>query len=79
MINSHLQWKVIHRIKNLVGYEESTEEKIERQGLEVVLRELEHYGPGTKRTLEDYLKLTKIDVQNKKCYYMEWCAKGMLD
>ena len=78
-MNSQLQWKVIHRIKNLVGYEESTREKIGNQGLDVVLRELEHYGPGSKRTLEDYLELAKIDVQKKKCHYMEWCTMSKLD
>ena len=52
-------------MKNLVGYEESTGEKIENQRLKGVLQELEYYGTGTKQILEDYLTLRKIDVQKR--------------
>ena len=75
-MNNGLQGHVIHRVKNLVQYPESSDEIVKGNGDEMVLTDRQHYGLGSERTLEEYMKLTNIDVKKKKCSKMTWCNKG---
>ncbi|KAL9190558.1 hypothetical protein ACHAXT_000264 [Thalassiosira profunda] len=77
--SNQLQLRLIKRVKYLVGYKDCcTREKLQREGDELVLTDVEHYGFGDVRSREEYLKLTKIDVDKKRCGHMEWCTKGDL-
>lgn len=78
-LNTKVQKHVLRRIKHMVGYTTDTKDSIEADGDGVVLTDLEHYTVGDTRPLEDYLELTNIDVENMKCGYMMWCAKGTLE
>lgn len=74
--NTLLQEKMIQRIKNLVGYPESSRDLIEQEGDVGVLKELEHYALGHVRTREKYLDLVGIDLERKECHNIMWCNKG---
>ncbi|KAG7351805.1 glycosyltransferase GlcNAc [Nitzschia inconspicua] len=78
-LNTKLQKHVIRRIKHMVGYTDDTPELIEKDGDGIVLTDYEHYSLGNERSLQDYLKLTKIDVVNQKCQRMGWCEKAILE
>lgn len=78
-LNTKLQKHVIRRIKHMVGYTDDTPELIEQEGDGIVLTDYEHYSLGHTRPLEDYLKLTNIDVVNQKCKRMDWCEKATLE
>jgi hypothetical protein len=77
--SNQLQQRMIKRVKHLVGYEDCcTREKLMRDGDELVLQDVEHYGFGDVRSREEYLKWAKIDVDAKVCHPIEWCNKGEL-
>jgi UDP-GlcNAc:polypeptide alpha-N-acetylglucosaminyltransferase len=82
-MNNKLQGPVIKRLKHLAGYPDATLEKIKAAGIEYVLMDMEHYGVGTERTLEDYFEFTGIYVDEKndalQCKKIEWCMKARLD
>ena len=46
---------------------------ITAQGDTPVLTDAEHYGMGTERPLAEYMKLTGIDVEHKRCPAVKWC------
>lgn len=77
--NTRLQTETIQRIKHLVGYPSSKKEIIDGLGYGVVLTETEHYGPGTERSMEDFLKHTGIDLETEKCSSISWCNHCQLD
>jgi hypothetical protein len=78
--SNQLQLKLIKRVKYLVGYKDCcTREKLEQEGSEQVLQEVEHYGFGNIRTREEYLEWTKIDVEKKTCNHISWCNEGSLE
>jgi len=77
--NTKLQTVTIHRIKNMVGYAESSREVLEKAGNEIVLADLEYYSMGKERTREEYLEFTKIDVDKRKCGNIQWCNRGELE
>lgn len=77
--SNQLQKRLIKRVKYLVGYEDCcTKEKLQQDGDELVLQDVEHYGFGNVRSREAYLKWAKIDVDAKKCHVIQWCNKGEL-
>jgi len=77
--SNQLQKRLIKRVKYLVGYEDCcTKEKLQQDGDELVLQDVEHYGFGNVRSREAYLKWAKIDVNAKKCHVIQWCNKGEL-
>jgi hypothetical protein len=78
-LNNGLQGRIVERVKNLVGYPESTSAKIVAKGDALVLLDQEHYGLGSERTLEEYMKLTNIDVNTKTCGKIPWCNQGLKD
>ena len=78
-MNNGLQGRVVQRVKNLVGYPETTDEKLEAKGDTIVLTDRDRYGLGTERTLQEYLTLTNIDVDKKTCDRMPWCNQALLD
>ena len=76
---NQLEANVIDRIKYLVGYPESSKEKIDEKGLSFLLRDLDIYGIGSERSFEDYMKLTNINMQTKHCGHMKWCNNAELE
>eukprot|EP00578_Thalassiosira_sp_NH16_P021743 CAMPEP_0181089666 /NCGR_PEP_ID=MMETSP1071-20121207/7424_1 /TAXON_ID=35127 /ORGANISM="Thalassiosira sp., Strain NH16" /LENGTH=762 /DNA_ID=CAMNT_0023171629 /DNA_START=115 /DNA_END=2402 /DNA_ORIENTATION=+ len=77
--SNQLQLKLIKRVKHLVGYEDCcSREKLEREGDEIVLMDVEHYAFGEVRSREEYLKWANIDVQAKSCRSIDWCNNGEL-
>ncbi|KAL3776917.1 hypothetical protein ACHAWO_004156 [Cyclotella atomus] len=77
--SNELQLKLIKRVKHLVGYKECcTREKLQQGGDESVLIDVEHYAFGDVRSREEYLEWAKIDVENHRCYRIDWCNKGEL-
>ena len=62
----------------MVGYADSSLDVMEGKDEDFILKEQEHYGLGRVRGLEDYMKWTGIDMQNKKCEWIEWCSNGDL-
>lgn len=63
----------------MIGYTVETQELIEKDGDGIVLKDYEHYSLGNTRSLQEYLKLTNIDVINQKCKRMEWCEHATLE
>jgi hypothetical protein len=63
----------------MVGYPETTREKVVAEGDGVVLTEVDKYSMGTVRPAADYLKLTNIDPVAKTCKRMPWCGQGTLE
>lgn len=79
-MNNKLQSPVIKRLKHLAGYPDATIDKIKAAGLDYVLTDMEHYGVGEERTLEEYMEFAgiSVDLQNNalKCSPITWCTKG---
>lgn len=71
--NTPLMLKVVQRVKHMIGYPDSALEKLTAQGDTPVLTDAEHYGMGTERPLAEYMKLTGIDVEHKRCPAVKWC------
>ncbi|KAL3791626.1 hypothetical protein HJC23_012216 [Cyclotella cryptica] len=77
--SNQLQLRLIKRVKYLVGYEDCcTKKKLQQEGDELVLIDVEHYAFGDVRSRQEYLEWAKIDVDNKKCHPIDWCNKGAL-
>ena len=68
-----LQTITIQRVKHMVGYKESGKEDLEKKGVQIVLTDFQHYGPGDIRTMPAFLNHTKIDLVNEKCGWIDWC------
>jgi len=64
---------IIDRIKYMVGYEGSDEASIAKQEKSFILTNLDHYGPGDIRSVQEFLDHTGIDMINESCNYIEWC------
>ncbi|KAL7528160.1 hypothetical protein ACHAWF_002458 [Thalassiosira exigua] len=62
------------RIKVMMGYREF--QLTSASNYSVV--ELSHYGLGTHRSKEEYLEFAEIDLENRKCGKLKWCAEGTL-
>lgn len=79
-MNNMLQGPVIKRLKHLAGYPDATDALIKQQGLDYVLTDMEHYGVGHERTLEQYMEFSgiSVDKQNNalKCTSISWCHDG---
>jgi len=79
-LNNKLQLPVIRRIKHLVGYQDSTLEKIKKDDIEYVLVDSEHYGLGKVRTMDDYMEFARMSKNNDKgvlqCHSIPWCVHG---
>ena len=71
--NNRLVSITLKRVKNYVGYPDSTEEKIRqefegRSGSavdELLLAELQHYGLGKERTREEYYKFANLKIDTE--------------
>ena len=44
-----------------------------------VLHNLDLYGLGTNRTLEDYLAFAEINYKTHKCGDLKWCSNGEVE
>eukprot|EP00546_Thalassionema_frauenfeldii_P017202 CAMPEP_0178898490 /NCGR_PEP_ID=MMETSP0786-20121207/2361_1 /TAXON_ID=186022 /ORGANISM="Thalassionema frauenfeldii, Strain CCMP 1798" /LENGTH=564 /DNA_ID=CAMNT_0020569217 /DNA_START=323 /DNA_END=2017 /DNA_ORIENTATION=- len=77
------QAKVLKRIKHMVGYPDAKRESIEKEGIEVVLTEIEEYGIGKERSWNEFLEFAsmEIDEANKRviCRINKWCNQGLKD
>ena len=78
-LNTRLQKHVLRRVKYMIGYTTDSEEMLQKDGDTVSLTNFEHYSMGHVRSLEDYLKLTGIDVIEQKCPSMGWCQHSELE
>lgn len=78
--NTRLQGPILKRIKHMVGYTDATIEKIKAEKHEFVLQDLDYYGLGKQRSMEDYLEFAGITIDEKddslKCHRIQWCNKG---
>ncbi len=75
-----LQLRLIKRVKHLVGYKDCcSREKLEEDGDELVLMDVDHYAFGDVRSREEYLEWANIDVDAKRCHPIQWCNKGELE
>lgn len=67
----------------MVGYPDSTLERIQSDNIEFVLQDMEYYGLGKTRSWQEYMEFANmaIDEQNDaiKCHKIEWCNKGLKD
>jgi hypothetical protein len=64
---------VLERIKHMVGYEGSDLGSLEESGYNFLLKDLDHYGPGDFRTVQEFLNHTMIDIKAEKCGWIDWC------
>ena len=71
--DDRLSHVIIDRIKYMVGYEGSDEVSIAKQEKSFILTNLDHYGPGDIRSVQEFLDHTGIDMINESCNYIEWC------
>lgn len=62
---------LIDRIKNLVGYPESSAEVIHPS----LLCHQDLYGVGPERSVEEYMQVVGLDANEKKRYSIEWCGR----
>jgi len=81
--NNKFQRPVIKRVKHMVGYPDSTLEKIREEGIELVLHDIEYYGLGKDKTWQEYMDYAHMHVDEKKdiikCTPNEWCNHGLKD
>jgi len=74
---------VIKRVKHLVGYPDSSLEKIKEEKLEYVLTDLEHFGLGKTRSWQEYMDFAYMSIDEEKdvivCKHNDWCNKGLKD
>lgn len=77
--NTPLQLLAIQRVKHMVGYADSSLERLRSSGSETVLTDLAHYSMGRERTLAEYLDLVGIDVEKKQCATQKWCNREELE
>jgi hypothetical protein len=67
----------------MVGYPDSTVEKIKEEQIEFVLQDLEYYGLGTTRTWAEYMEFTNMSIDTEHdaivCSKIDWCNKGLKD
>mmetsp|Transcript_5335 Transcript_5335/g.8397 ORF Transcript_5335/g.8397 Transcript_5335/m.8397 type:complete len:615 (+) Transcript_5335:126-1970(+) len=75
------QAKVLKRVKHMVGYPDAKREKIEQEGIDVVLTEIEEYGVGTKRSWKEFMEFANMEMNEEKsiivCHSNQWCNKGL--
>jgi len=72
-IYNPVQLKIIDRVKNILGYPETSDEIIYPSTL-TAYKEL--YGIGYKRKMEDFLDMVGINLQTKRITLPDWCHKG---
>ncbi len=68
-----LQTITIQRVKHMVGYKGSGIEDMENNGVQIMLTDFQHYGPGDVRTMPAFLNHTRIDLVTEKCGWIDWC------
>mmetsp|Transcript_3911 Transcript_3911/g.11084 ORF Transcript_3911/g.11084 Transcript_3911/m.11084 type:complete len:588 (+) Transcript_3911:294-2057(+) len=76
-----LQRGPMRRIKHLCGYPNQSVEEIQANGQGFVLVDREHYGLGSERSWEDYLKFSELTVNHTSglldCHPVKWCNYGL--
>jgi UDP-GlcNAc:polypeptide alpha-N-acetylglucosaminyltransferase len=73
MNQERLEWLVLQRIHNQLGYPEAARDMIQTQS---ILTGLDLYGMGTERPLKEYLQSVGIDVVQKEITVTGWCESG---
>ena len=67
----------------MVGYPDATLEKIKKENIELVLKDIEHYGLGSERSWSEYMEFAHMSIDEEhdaiKCTRNEWCNKGLKD
>ncbi len=78
----YMQRRVIRRMKYLAGYPGHTAKKIKKDDLGFVLTEVDKYGMGTERTLEEFIKFSQIEIDDKGNLVctkrLDWCMDQTL-
>ena len=67
------------RIKIMMGYPEFAGLQDDENDLYRVTYGLDHYGLGTVRSPEAYLKFAEVDIEKKTCGPMKWCSEGVIE
>lgn len=82
-MNNKLQLPLIKRLKHLAGYPGYDVETLKEEGHEFVLQDLQLYGVGKEKTLEEYMAWAGISVDKAhnslQCSRITWCSKGELE
>ena len=64
----------------MVGYPDATLEKIKQEDIELVLKDIDHYGLGSERSWSDYMEFAHMSIDEEhdaiKCRNIEWCNQG---
>lgn len=63
---------VLHRIKYQLQYPESSKDMVPK----TILTAVEHYSMGTKRSLDDYLRIIGMNMTTKEVRDTDWCEAG---
>lgn len=81
-MNNKLQGPLIKRLKYLAGYPDATLERMKAENIEYALIDIDKYGVGEVRSLEQYLEFAGIhaDIENNAldCHRIDWCVDGTL-
>ena len=80
--STYMQRRVIRRMKYLAGYPGHTAKKIQKDELDFVLTEVDKYGMGTQRTLEEFHEFSQIEIDEKGDLIctkrLDWCMDQTL-
>eukprot|EP00586_Coscinodiscus_wailesii_P020892 CAMPEP_0172519120 /NCGR_PEP_ID=MMETSP1066-20121228/291225_1 /TAXON_ID=671091 /ORGANISM="Coscinodiscus wailesii, Strain CCMP2513" /LENGTH=572 /DNA_ID=CAMNT_0013301641 /DNA_START=158 /DNA_END=1876 /DNA_ORIENTATION=+ len=81
LLNNRIQKPVIQRVKHLVGYKSATKEIIKKDGLDVVLTDMDYYGMGKERTWDEFMTFAnmKATEDHLLCSLNSWCNQGLLE
>ncbi|CAM9774878.1 unnamed protein product [Hapterophycus canaliculatus] len=69
-MHNELTSMIIHRVKNIAGYPESSGEILRQPAL---LENLDLYGDGDVRAMEDYMSVVGLDMMTKRAKSISWC------
>ncbi|KAG5175994.1 hypothetical protein JKP88DRAFT_228253 [Tribonema minus] len=67
--HNDLEGYIIHRVKCLIGYPESSSEQVDA----TLLVHAELYREGPKRSVAEYMALVGLDPTSKEAVKIEWC------
>jgi len=67
----------------MVGYPDAAIDKINAEGINFVLKDIDQYGVGSVRSWDDYMEFASMHVNEEHdvidCTENEWCNKGLKD
>ena len=67
----------------MVGYPDSTLEKIKSEQINFILKDIEHYSIGSVRSWDEYMEFSQMSIDNENdaivCSRIPWCNQGLKD